>query len=125
MTQKIKRADDAVKWLTSRPADGVSLIFGAMARLRRAPAVHPRGIAFAAQLTVSDQTPLILQGDHPATVKLSKGAGTPGQWPDILGLALRIHPTDTNRPSDFLFSSAGDGRWTMDPLASNTCPGLE
>ena len=97
--------------LTNCPAHGFSAVFRTMARLRQAPAVHPSAVTFAARLIVSHQTPLIGQGNYLATVKLSKGAGTPGRWPDVLGLGLRFHPLNAG-PCDVLFSSAGDGRWT-------------
>lgn len=103
---------DAGKWLASGSGSGLSALFFAMARLRHASAVHPRGVTFSARLTVSVRTPLIAQGNYLATVKLSKGAGTPKRWPDVLGLALRFHSFDTVEPCDFLFSSAGDGQWT-------------
>ncbi|MGW1346718.1 hypothetical protein ACWCOV_37090 [Kribbella sp. NPDC002412] len=69
-------------------------------------------MTFAARLTVDQQTPLLPQGDHLTTVRLSKGAGTPGRWPDVLGLALRLDQSESVEPADFLFSSAGDGMWT-------------
>ncbi len=53
---------------------------------------------------------LLPKGSFEADVQLSKGAGTPGRWPDVLGVALRIRPTD--EPWDFLFSTAGHGRLT-------------
>jgi len=102
----------AVRLVANAPAHGFSAVFRAMAWLRRAPAVHPRGVTFAARLTVDQQIPLIPQGDHLATVRLSKGAGTPGGWPDVLGVALRLHLQEPVEPCDFLFSSAGDGRWS-------------
>jgi hypothetical protein len=109
-----------VRQLTGWPAHGFSAIFSTMARLRRAPAVHPRAVTFAAQLTVCREMPLFPQGDYRATVRLSKGAGTPGRWPDVLGLALRFQPLNTTDPCDLLFSSAGGGllsRWLPVPGA--------
>lgn len=102
----------AVRLVANAPTHGFSAVFRAMAWLRQAPAVHPRGATFAARLTVDHQIPLIPQGDHLATVRLSKGAGTPGGWPDVLGVALRLHLQEPAEPCDFLFSSAGDGRWS-------------
>lgn len=102
----------AVRRLTNAPVHGFSAVFRALAQLRHAPAVHPRGATFAARLRVSHQTALIPQGDYTTTVRLSKGAGTPGGLPDVLGLALRIRQSDSAEPCDFLCSSAGDGLWT-------------
>lgn len=104
--------------LTNLPAHGLSTVFRAMARLRRAPAVHPRAMTFSAGLTVCREIPLFALGDYPATVKLSKGAGMPGRWPDVLGLALRIYPPNAAGPCDVLLSSAGEGlltRWLPVP----------
>jgi hypothetical protein len=102
----------AARLVTNAPAHGLTAVFRSMARLRQAPAVHPRGVTLASRLTVDQQIPFIPQGDHHATVRLSKGAGTPGGWPDVLGLALRLHLQEPAEPCDFLFSSAGDGRWS-------------
>ncbi|WP_433158264.1 hypothetical protein [Kribbella sp. CA-247076] len=95
-----------VRLLKDVPTNGFSAFFRSLARLRGSPAVHPRGVTFAARLVVDQPTPVIPDGDHVATVRLSKGAGTPGGWPDVLGLALRIDV------GDFLFSSSGEGVWT-------------
>ncbi|TDD18589.1 hypothetical protein E1218_25720 [Kribbella turkmenica] len=100
-------APGLVRRLTDAPSQGFSAFFRGLAQLRRAPAVHPRGITFTARLLVDQLNPLISEGDHVATVRLSKGAGTPGRWPDVLGVALRLDPS-----CDFLFSSAGEGVWT-------------
>jgi hypothetical protein len=102
----------AAKRLTNWPAHGFSAVFRTMARLRQASAVHPRGVTFTARLIVCHKTPMVPQGNYPATVRLSKGAGTPGRWPDVLGLALRFHLLNRADPCDVLFSSARDGRWT-------------
>ena len=88
MNRETTSLTGAVRRLTNAPAHGFSAVFRSLARLRRAPAVHPRGVTFAAQLMVDHPTPLIPQGDYATTVRLSKGAGTPGRWPDVLGLAL-------------------------------------
>ena len=102
----------ALGQLTDLPAHGISLAFTTLARLRQAPAVHPRKVSFSAQLCVERQTPLIPAGQYLATVNLSKGAGTPGGRPDILGVALRFRLPASPDPCDVLFSSAGTGRWT-------------
>ncbi|GAB2614629.1 hypothetical protein [Kribbella endophytica] len=90
------------------PGSGVSSVFSALARLRHAPGVHPQRVGFAGQLVVGIVNALLPKGDHSADIQLSKGAGTPGGWPDVLGIALRIRPSGD--PWDFLFSTAGHGR---------------
>jgi hypothetical protein len=43
---------------------------------------------------------------HPATVRVSKGAPTPPGWPDVLGLAIRLHRPEGG-PFDLLLSTTG------------------
>ncbi|GIJ48935.1 hypothetical protein Val02_58210 [Virgisporangium aliadipatigenens] len=83
----------------------------AVARLRHARVMHPRGRSFSGELAV--RRPEVPFGagllDRPAryraTVRLSKGTPTPRGWPDVLGLAVRVH---TRRgPRDLLLSSSG------------------
>jgi hypothetical protein len=81
-----------------------------VARVRRARALHPAGRSFAGTLRIwgtGEQlgVPLFDEpGEYPATVRLSRGAGTPAGWPDVLGLAVRV----TGRyPADLLLSSCG------------------
>lgn len=75
-------------------------------------AFHPEGCAFEAWLEVDGDEPLaeglLPAGRHPAVLRLSRGAGLPDRWPDILGLALRVH-VGAERPLDLLFNSAGRG----------------
>ncbi|HET6532239.1 MAG TPA: hypothetical protein VFH03_16760, partial [Actinoplanes sp.] len=51
-------------------------------------------------------------GQHPVTVRISKGIGTRPGRPDVLGLAVRVHGPVCGRRSDLLFSTTGRGRWT-------------
>ncbi|MFG1815497.1 hypothetical protein ACGFIF_17145 [Kribbella sp. NPDC049174] len=44
--------------------------------------------------------------------RLSKGAGTPGDQVDVLGLAIRVQSAADSGPWDLLLSSAGQGRLT-------------
>jgi hypothetical protein len=99
-----------VTGLVRLPGLGVSSLFSALARLRHAPGVHPQRVAFAGRLTVGTVNALLPKGEYPADIQLSKGAGTPGRWPDVLGVALRIRLD--GEPWDFLFSTAGHGRLT-------------
>ncbi|MBV9352813.1 MAG: phosphodiesterase, partial [Mycobacterium sp.] len=41
--------------------------------------------------------------------RVSKAVGTPGALPDIIGLALRLTPQDSESPWDILLASAGSG----------------
>jgi hypothetical protein len=82
----------------------------ALARLRHARVMHPRGRSFSGELAVRPRGRPFGAGllDRPAryraTVRLSKGTPTPRGWPDVLGLAVRVH---TRRgPRDLLLSSS-------------------
>lgn len=75
--------------------------------------LHPVGRAFTGQVaawgTVGDPawgaTVLDRPGRYPAVVRVSKGAGTPPGWPDVLGLAIRLELP--GGPFDLLLSSSG------------------
>jgi len=84
-----------------------------LTRLRRARLLHPAGRSFAGEVTIwgtggpPTGVPLLDEpGRYPATIRLSKGMPTPGSWPDVLGLAVRVH-TEGDRPFDLLVSSSG------------------
>ncbi|WFE46773.1 phosphodiesterase [Verrucosispora sp. WMMD1129] len=84
----------------------------ALARLRRGRMLHPAGRSFAGEVlvwgTAGPPTGVRLldrPGHYPATVRLSKGTPTPDAWPDVLGLAVRIHH-QAGRPFDLLVSSS-------------------
>jgi hypothetical protein len=83
--------------------------FRRMATLRHAPALHPRGLTFRAELESVDPLP---EGRYDAVARLTKGAGTRGKRADVLGLAIRVRPAAGDRPWDLLLSSAGHGRVT-------------
>ncbi|MBE1461578.1 hypothetical protein H4W33_000590 [Kibdelosporangium phytohabitans] len=92
----------------------VTVFFRGLARIRHAPAVHPAGLVFAAELTLPDGWP----GQpgtmvRTVTVRMSKGAGLPSGVPDVLGLALRIpDAAEPGKVVDLLLSTAGSGRLT-------------
>lgn len=74
--------------------------------------LHPRGRTYTGELLVSGSAGvtwgsalLDRPGRHRATVRLSKGAGTPVGWPDVLGLAVRVHDDDGGGDADLLLSS--------------------
>jgi len=81
------------------------------ARLRgRRRVLHPVGRTFLGYLDVPGGlhtgVPLLDQpGRYRATARLSKGAPTPRGWPDVLGLAVRVHDV-AGRPVDLLMSSS-------------------
>ncbi|MEU7755391.1 phosphodiesterase [Micromonospora sp. NPDC049101] len=97
----------------SRAAAAVERASAALGRLRRGRLLHPAGRSFAGEVVIWG-TPgpptgvdlLDAPGRYRAAVRLSKGTPTPGGWPDVLGLALRLH-RDTGRPFDLLVSSSG------------------
>ncbi|MEU6202444.1 phosphodiesterase [Micromonospora musae] len=96
-----------------RAGDAVCRASAFLTRLRRARLFHPAGRSFAGEVTIwgTSGPPtgvafLDEPGRYPATIRLSKGTSTPGSWPDVLGLAVRVH-TDGPRPVDLLVSSSG------------------
>ncbi|MEU1967558.1 phosphodiesterase [Micromonospora sediminicola] len=85
----------------------------ALARLRHARLLHPAGRTFAAEVLIWGTSgpptgvPLLDRpGRWPATVRLSKGVPTPGGWPDVLGVGVRLHRAP-EPPVDLLVSSSG------------------
>ncbi|MEU7996812.1 phosphodiesterase [Micromonospora sp. NPDC049060] len=99
--------------VTDRAAVAVDRATAALTRLRRARLLHPAGRSFAGEVVVwgtpgpPTGVPLLDgPGRFRATVRLSKGVPTPGSWPDVLGLAVRLH-RDGGRPFDLLVSSSG------------------
>lgn len=101
--------------------DPVQTAFALLARLRNAPAVHPRAQSFDGSLTIEPTGWPLPAGSHRTLVKFSKGAGTPGALPDVLGIALRVELAEGRW--DVLFSSSGDGRltrWIPHPARSWT-----
>jgi hypothetical protein len=100
----------------------VTTAFTALARLRSARAVHPHGVLLAGRLRLEpgSATATAIDGpsERPVLVRASKSAGTPGGWPDVLGLALRV-PVDGG-PLDVLLATVGSGRLTSWVLAPAT-----
>ncbi|MFD8152748.1 phosphodiesterase [Streptomyces sp. NPDC059720] len=102
----------------SRPVALVEAGFRALARLRRAPALHPQGLTCTGELEVLDDgggpwgvpwldTPRRLA----ATVRLSRAGGLPRRLPDGLGLAVRVPDADgPGGTLDLLMTSSGRGR---------------
>ncbi|MCZ2804767.1 phosphodiesterase [Modestobacter sp. VKM Ac-2983] len=88
--------------------------FAALARVRRAKPLHPRGVLFAARmerwglLRETGVPWLHARGTDDVLVRLSRGAGLPPPLPDLLGCAVRLPGA---QPVDLLLSSTGSGPW--------------
>ncbi|MFC5926115.1 phosphodiesterase [Micromonospora vulcania] len=96
-----------------RAATAVVRAAAALTRLRHGRLLHPAGRSFSGEVRIwgtagpPTGVPLLDEpGRYRATLRLSKGVPTPGGWPDVLGLALRVH-SDGGRPFDLLVSSSG------------------
>jgi hypothetical protein len=86
--------------------------FALVARLRSAPALHPRGTVLAARL-VLDPGSLVgaalgAPAERPVLVRASKAVGTPGAAPDMLGMALRV-PAGAGAVDLLMTTSVGGG----------------
>src|SRR3712207_4085587 len=84
-------------------------LFGAAAALRRARVFHPVGVALTGTWTAADDTVRLLSPSRPwpVIVRISKGAGTPGRTPDVLGVAIRLAELHGHgRHQDLLFASS-------------------
>jgi hypothetical protein len=92
----------------SKPAELVRTLFEGLARLRSARVFHPDGATFVGTVAFTNAhspTAGALGGTWPVHVRASKGLGTPGEWPDVHGLAVRI--VHEEGPVDLLFATAG------------------
>ena len=99
----------------------VAVPLAALARVRQAKPMHPVGVLFRAGLErhgpgrPTGISWLDGTGTDDVLVRLSRGAGLPARYPDLLGLALRV---PGEHPVDLLLSSTGSGRLTrLVPLA--------
>ncbi len=94
----------------------VGVVLGAVGRVRRGKALHPRGSVHEAVLTVWGaerpwQVPLLdLAGEHRCLVRVSRSVGLPAPLPDVQGLAVRLE--GTTGTVDLLLSTTGVGRLT-------------
>lgn len=92
----------------------VDALFAAVARLRGARALHPRGWVTDGTLIRHGMRPptglawLDTPGQDRVRVRLSRAAGLPRPLPDVLGLAVRAPGAD-GRGYDLLLSTAGRG----------------
>lgn len=98
------------------PVMVVSRFFARLARLRRSPAFHPRGVLLAGRMVVTEPgsglaAALGTAQGGAVLVRLSKGIGTPAGLPDLLGLAVRVHRPAAG-PLDLLLTTTGRRRGT-------------
>ncbi|MFC5948074.1 hypothetical protein ACFQH9_07280 [Pseudonocardia lutea] len=97
----------------------IRTVFRALARVRRAPAFHPRGVLLGGELLVDDGGSAVAQalgpGPHRVLVRLSKGAGTPRDLPDLLGVAVRVEPDGSREALDLLFTTSAAGGTLLAP----------
>lgn len=101
---------------------GFAALFKSLKALRPDRPIHPAGVALTGTIerypgtTDSGIGWIDSPGNDPVEARLSRSIGTPARWPDILGLAIRIH-RDTG-PADLLLASTGTsraGRWFLAP----------
>lgn len=85
--------------------------------IRDAKPLHPDGVLYDAQLTVTDPAPalgvpaLVERGELDCLVRVSRAVGLPRRLPDVTGLALRLRPAAAEGAhEDLLFASTGSGR---------------
>jgi hypothetical protein len=97
----------------------VAVPFAALTWLRRGKPIHPRGALFDAVLErTGPPRPVGVdwvdeRSEDRVVVRLSRGAGLPAGWPDLLGMAIRFPAAGpSGRPVDLLLSTAGRTRWT-------------
>jgi hypothetical protein len=86
-------------------------VFGTVAAVRRARALHPRGVVVDATLHRLPHPPTGVEwldgpDDERVTVRFSRSAGLPAPVPDVLGLALAVPLPDGSR-GDLLLSTSG------------------
>ncbi|MEV0680768.1 hypothetical protein AB0I60_30070 [Actinosynnema sp. NPDC050436] len=88
--------------------------FRALARARGARAFHPCGVWFEGTVTGLPEGGFPLLADAtPVTGRMSKGVGTAGALPDVLGLAVRVPRGEGfDGPWDLALSSSGGNRVT-------------
>jgi hypothetical protein len=93
----------------------VAVPLGAIARWRGGKPMHPRGAVFDGVLERAASRPatgvpwLDAEATDRVLVRLSRGAGLPAPWPDLLGLAIRLPGAE---PIDLLLTTSGRGALT-------------
>lgn len=106
-----------MRWLPILSGAGAAALGVRVLHARHERILHPDGRSFGGELQVwgtggkpTGAHLVDVPGRHPATVRLSKGAGTPPGWPDLFGLAVRVHGPVAGAKVDLLLSTAGRGR---------------
>ena len=107
----ISTRDDAVDRGIRSVGSALGNVFGTVAAVRRARALHPRGAVVPATLRRLPHPPtgiawLDETEDARVSVRLSRAAGLPAPLPDVLGLAIAV-PLHGGRRGDLLLSTAG------------------
>ncbi|MDX1873619.1 phosphodiesterase [Mycolicibacterium sp. 120266] len=96
-------------------SDFAAAPFQAASALRHARIFHPVGVlahATIARVAATGDGLPVADSDN-VEARLSKGIGTPGPLPDVIGLALRLPPEPfAPTPWDILLASAGSGPLT-------------
>ena len=93
--------------------NGIASVTRWGAAVRRSRLLHPAGAAFDATFTVTPTmsfgVPLLDEpGTYRAVARLSKATSTPGNWPDVLGLAWRVvAPGGPGTSLDIALSTTG------------------
>ncbi|MEE6257698.1 phosphodiesterase [Plantactinospora sonchi] len=78
-----------------------------LARWRGGRLLHPRGLSFTGEIDIWGRLAVRMAGGPgrlPVTLRLSRGVPTPDGWPDVLGLAVRLH--GPAGPFDLLLSTS-------------------
>lgn len=108
-------------------SDVIAMPLGLGSAIRRRRVFHPLGVLAAGHVDRVAPSGVGLPIESgPALARVSKALGTPGDLPDLIGLAWRMPPRDgETRPWDVLTVSAGSGlltRFTLRPTTawSNT-----
>lgn len=107
--------------MTDLAASVVRTTFAAGANLRHARVFHPNGLNLAGRLHAEPEFEhLFGAGERAVIARLSKGAGTPGGLPDVLGFAFRVLDRH-DEPWDFALATTGRGplgRFLITPARS-------
>lgn len=91
------------------PRNLIPRAFRVLGELRHRRVFHPDGVLFDGELTARPGVLPLPAGTHRVVGRMSKGAGTPGGLPDILGLAFRLGGQDGDRLWDILLASSAPG----------------